>query len=91
MLLEGLTEFGAACRVTGENEGRHLLRTGRRGQTEPELISNARALGVRVYGLSDSLVGKAGGQPGRTVLLGYGGLEPQEIKNGLALLRQAWL
>ncbi len=91
LLLEGLTDFGADFRVTGENAGLHLLLTGRRGQTEPELISTARALGVRVYGLSDSLVGKAGGQPGRTVLLGYGGLEPQEIKNGLALLRQAWL
>ena len=55
------------------------------------LIATALAQGVRVYGLSDSLVGKAEEQPGRTVLLGYGGLGLEDIKNGLALLRQAWL
>ena len=91
LLLEGLADFEADFRVTGENAGLHLLLTGRRGQTEDELIATALAQGVRVYGLSDSLVGKAEEQPGRTVLLGYGGLGLEDIKNGLALLRQAWL
>jgi len=91
LMLEGLADFEADFWVTGENAGLHLLLTGRRGQREKDLISAARTLGVRVYGLSDSLVGKAGEPSDRTVLLGYGGLDPQDIKKGLALLRQAWL
>ena len=91
LLLEGLTDFEKDFRITGENAGLHLLLTGRKGQKERELILAAQSLGVRVYGLSDSLVGKAGEQPGHTVLLGYGGLECQDIDKGLALLRQAWL
>ncbi len=91
LLLEGLTDFEEDFRITGENAGLHLLLTGRRGQKERELILTAQSLGVRVYGLSDSLVGKAAEQPGHTVLLGYGGLECQDIDKGLALLRQAWL
>lgn len=91
LLMEGLTDFETDFRITGENAGLHLLLTGRRGQTEEGLIAAARALGVRVYGLSDSLVGKAQEPPGRTVLLGYGGLGLEDIKKGLTLLRQAWL
>ncbi len=91
LLLEGLADFEADFRITGENAGLHLLLTGRKGQRESDLISASQALGVRVYGLSESLVRKTGEQPGHTVLLGYGGLELQDIKKGLALLRQAWL
>ena len=91
LLLEGLTDFETDFRISGENAGLHLLLTGRKGQRESELISESRALGVRVYGLSESLVRKNGEQPDHTVLLGYGGLGLQDIKRGLALLRQAWL
>ena len=91
LLLEGLADFEAEFRVTGENAGLHLLLTGRKGQRESDLVEAAQALGVRVYGLSENLVGKTGEQSGHTVLLGYGGLEPQDIKKGLTLLRQAWL
>lgn len=91
LLLEELADFGADFIVTGENAGLHLLLTGRRGQTESDLVEAARAKGVRVYGLSESLVEKAGEQPGSTVLLGYGGLGLEDIRKGLALLRQAWL
>lgn len=91
LLLEGLKDFEKDFRITGENAGLHLLLTGRKGQDERELLLSARALGVRVYGLSESLVGKAGERPGSTVLLGYGGLLRQDIDKGLALLRQAWL
>lgn len=91
LLLEELADFGTDFAVTGENAGLHLLLTGRRGQTESDLIAEARNRGVRVYGLSESLVGQSGGQPCSTVLLGYGGLGTEDIKKGLTLLRQAWL
>ena len=96
LLLEELADFEEAFQITGENAGLHLLLTGKRGQTEEELLTAAEAVGVKVYGLSESLVGKAGereafGRSGGTVLLGYGGLEKEDIKKGLSLLRQAWL
>lgn len=91
LLLEELEDFGEDFIVTGENAGLHLLLTGRRGQTESDLVAAARAKGVRVYGLSESLVGKSGEQPGSTILLGYGGLGLEDIRKGLTLLRQAWL
>ena len=91
LLLEGLADFEGDFRITGENAGLHLLLTGRKGQMESALVSAAQELGVRVYGLSESLVENNRERPDHTVLLGYGGLEPQDIKRGLALLRQAWL
>lgn len=91
LMLEELADFAKDFTVTGENAGLHLLLTGRRGQTEESLTAAARTKGVRVYGLSENMVGSAGGYPGHTVLLGYGGLELAEIKKGLTLLRQAWL
>lgn len=91
LLLEQLEDFRGAFQITGENAGLHLLLTGRRGQTEQALLEAAEAVGVRVYGLSDSLVGQEDARSGRTVLLGYGGLEQEQIIKGLTLLRQAWL
>lgn len=91
LMLEGLEDFQNSFYITGENAGLHLLLTGREGQTEKALMAAAQAVGVKVYGLSESLVGQASTQPSRTVLLGYGGLEREEIIKGLSLLRQAWL
>lgn len=96
LLLEGLSEFEGAFRITGENAGLHLLLTGRQGQTEEELLQAAQAVGVKVYGLSENLVGRdrvnyMPVKSDQTVLLGYGGLTQEEIKKGLTLLRQAWL
>lgn len=91
LMLEELEDFAEDFTVTGENAGLHLLLTARRGQTERGLVEAAQSKGVRVYGLSENLVGTTGEYPGDTVLLGYGGLGQEDIKKGLALLRQAWL
>lgn len=91
LMLEQLEDFERAFHITGENAGLHLLLTGTRGQTEEALLAAAEAVGVKVYGLSESLVGQIGTESGRTVLLGYGGLDREEIIKGLTLLRQAWL
>ena len=91
LMLEQLEDFERAFRITGENAGLHLLLTGTQGQTEEALLAAAEAVGVKVYGLSESLVGQTGTESSRTVLLGYGGLGREEIIKGLTLLRQAWL
>lgn len=91
LMLEQLDDFEEAFHITGENAGLHLLLTGRQGQTEAALLESAKAAGVKVYGLSESLVGQKEAHLSRTVLLGYGGLGREEIIKGLTLLRQAWL
>ena len=55
---------------------------------EGELVRRAAERGVRVYGLSESMVEEA--PDSRTVLLGFGGLDERQIREGVALLREAW-
>lgn len=88
LLLECLARLRTAFRVSGENAGLHLLLTARGGMGEGELVRRAAERGVRVYGLSESMVEEA--PDSRTVLLGFGGLGDKEIREGVALLAEAW-
>ena len=88
VLLECLGDLREDFQVSGENAGLHLLLTARNGMDERELIQRAAQRGVRVYGLSESMVEEA--PDSRTVLLGFGGLDERQIREGVALLREAW-
>ena len=88
LLLECLADMRDAFRVSGENAGLHLLLTAKGGMGEGELVRRAAERGVRVYGLSESMVEEA--PDSRTVLLGFGGLDERQIREGVALLREAW-
>ena len=90
LLLQELEPFGRKFKVTGEHGGLHLLLTARGNVAEEDLLERAKAVGVQVYGLSDSCVEEI---PGRkaTVLLGFGALSVQEIQEGIQKLKEAWL
>ncbi len=88
LLLECLQLFGDAFAVSGENAGLHLLLTSKTGRTERELVRRAASRHVRVYGLSESMVEDA--PDSATVLLGFGGLGCEAIREGVELLREAW-
>ncbi len=60
LMLEGLKPFRKAFRLSGENAGLHLLLTAKGEVSEEELLEKAAAAGVRVYGLSDSYIGRTG-------------------------------
>ncbi len=90
-LLELLKPFQKQFKITGENAGLHLLLTGTRAKTEQELISTARAQGVKVYGLSENLVEGVQQTMAPTVILGYGGLEEEQLQAGIEALKKAWL
>ncbi len=90
LLLELLQPFKKAFCLSGENAGLHLLLTARDGRTEEELIAGARDLGVKVYGMSDSFIQSNPTQKA-TILLGYGGLSEEQIRQGMDLLKKAWL
>lgn len=88
LLLECLQPMRKDFSIRGENAGLHLLLTSKRGISEKELIEKAAGSGVRVYGLSESMMENA--RERDTVLLGFGGLSEEEIREGVALLTEAW-
>uniref|UniRef100_UPI004055C5FE MocR-like pyridoxine biosynthesis transcription factor PdxR n=1 Tax=Acetatifactor sp. TaxID=1872090 RepID=UPI004055C5FE len=89
LLLECLKPFEGKFKISGEHAGLHLLLTVKGEQTEEELIHAAAHMGVKVYGLSGSMVHAF--KRKATVILGFGGLENEAIIEGIKLLQQAWL
>lgn len=90
LLLELLKPFHKDFAISGEHAGLHLLLTDQKGRTEEELIRRADACGVRVYGLSESCIGEETKQRAATVILGYGGLDHKNIREGAVRLFKAW-
>lgn len=88
LLLECLKPFGEAFTISGEHAGLHLLLTTKGTVTEEELIAAAAAQGVKVYGLSESLVNDTARKA--TILLGFGGMTEKEIVEGVKCLEKAW-
>lgn len=89
-LLSGLKELGDQFEIKGENAGLHVVLTHKQGKTEDELVEKARQAGVRVYGISQFLIRPEPDRFDSTVLIGYGRLSLEEIRQGTKLLRQAW-
>ena len=58
------------------------------GITEKELIRRAAEEGIKVYGLSDYVIGEM--QQGATVLLGYANLSEEEIRESVKILCRIW-
>ena len=80
--------------VTGDNAGLHLLLTAKGTVKEEELITAAAAAGVKVYGLSGSMAEtldqKRKAAPA-TVLMGFGALKHEQIREGIRRLKEVWL
>lgn len=93
LLLEKLKPFRKSFIISGENAGLHILLTSRKGIFEKELIQRAEKCGIKVYGLSDNMTGRNTKTPqadSKTVLLGFGALEPEEIERAVDGLKSAW-
>ena len=88
-MLKCLERFGHEFTVSGENTGLHLILTAKGDVTEEELLEKAGQAGVKVYGLSGSMVQTSCRKA--TILLGFGGLSPEQITEGMEKLRKAWL
>jgi len=88
ILLELLRPFEEKFEITGANAGLHLLLTSKIGETEEELIHKAGMQCVKVYGLSESYIGKK--EESHTVILGYGGMSQIQLEEGIVRLRKAW-
>lgn len=91
-MLEQLKPFLRRFKLSGENAGLHILLTDKRKEEEAVLLQKAKEQGVRVYGLSEGQIGKLSADwLSGTVILGYGGLTREEIREGLRRLEKAWL
>lgn len=88
LLLEELRPFRKRFWVTGENAGLHLVLTAKDGTGEQELVATAAAAGVRIYGISEGMEER---KDVSSVLLGFGALDREQIREGMAALRRVWL
>ncbi len=96
LLLNEIKPLEKYFRVTGGNAGLHILLTDTRGRSEEMLEDAARAQGVKSYRLGEfrmgeNLMAKEGGflMPS-TMILGYGGLSMEEIREGVGILKKVW-
>ncbi len=87
LLLECLKPLRDSFDISGENAGLHILLTSKKGVSEQELKHRALQVGVKVYGLSDGMQGSV---DRFTVMMGFGGLTPEEIQKGTEALRNAY-
>ena len=75
-------------RLSGEYAGLHVLLTSRVPAGEEELLERAAACGVRIYGLKEAALAPFETDYA-TVLLGYGGLDQERIREGIRRLDAA--
>ena len=89
-LLGELKVFERKFVLSGENAGLHVLLTAREALDEGELIRQAAEKGVRVYGMSESMTKSDYGRRNAALLLGFGGLDSEQIIKGIWQLKEAW-
>lgn len=89
-LLSGLKELEDMFQIRGEYAGIHVLLTHKGKMPEKELIERAAGEGVRVYGMSEAVIGENKDIVPSTVILGYANLKEKEIQEGCMRLARAW-
>lgn len=79
--------FGDGADILGQGAGLHVvLRLSGISMSEEELVKRAGEAGIGLYPFSHTLDG-GGGEPGM-LLLGFGGMDPEELERGVELLKQ---
>ncbi|WP_028559581.1 PLP-dependent aminotransferase family protein [Paenibacillus pinihumi] len=81
-------QFGDEIRIISDRCGLHLTVEVRTTFSEAELVKSAMEHGVKVYPLSPYRMVQEDGYP--RLLLGFAGLNEQQLKEGTARLKQAW-
>lgn len=97
LILNELRSFEKAFHISASNAGLHVVLTDKMGRREEELAQAARWEDVKVYQMKDFRMSRDIGESEATdaneqaaLILGYGALEQEEMKEGLARLRKAW-
>jgi GntR family transcriptional regulator/MocR family aminotransferase len=91
LLLETIkAEMGSHVRVSGQDAGLHIVIHVKSKFPTVSLIEKAKKAGIRVYETSAYLVQNKD-MNYSSLLLGFGGLSPDEIRQGIKLLHKTWL
>ncbi len=83
-------EFGNKISIFGMNAGLHLVIQVKWLMSEDELIKRAYRVGVKVYSTSKFYKNPGNNLMG-AVVLGFGGIELDQIEPAVKLLRKVWL
>ncbi|WP_034680243.1 PLP-dependent aminotransferase family protein [Caldalkalibacillus mannanilyticus] len=90
LLLSAITQyFGEKVQVIGQNAGLHILLEVYNGMEETSLIESASKKGVRVYPISRHFYDLVP-RKHSYVQIGFGGVEEDEIGEGIRRLYDAW-
>lgn len=95
LILNELRAFEKDFRISGSNAGLHMILTDKKGRTEAKLAHQAAEQDVRVYRMQDFRMNgpeteKTSGMSAQ-MILGYGGMTTEEIREGIDLLRKVWI
>ncbi|MCH5263525.1 MAG: PLP-dependent aminotransferase family protein [Lachnospiraceae bacterium] len=103
LILNELKPFEKDFRISGSNAGLHIILTDRKHREEEELARMAADVKVKIYRMQDfrmknsesNALGAGSCDSGQTdepamLILGYGALTPEEIREGIALLKEVW-
>ena len=88
LLLDCLQPLLNRYRLSGEYAGLHMLLTSRTPAREEALLERAAERGVRIYGMKEAALAPFETEHA-TVLLGYGGLDQERIREGIRRLDAA--
>lgn len=83
-ILKALEPYGKQIRISGENSGLHLIIRFLDGRSEDELLAQARASKIHVFGLSEYMITPAQ-KPwsDATIILGYASLTMEQLAQGM--------
>lgn len=91
-LLDSLKPFRKKFKIQGEHAGSHILLCAKYDVTEQWLKEKAEEKGIKVYCLSDYVIeNKSYQNKPATVILGYAGMDIEEIEKGIKALKEAWM
>lgn len=104
LILNVLKPFEKDFRISGSNAGLHIIMTDKQRRAEEDLARMAADVKVKVYRMQDFRMKNLEPNNGGTenvgnmqtdepamLILGYAALTPEEIREGTALLKKAWI
>jgi GntR family transcriptional regulator / MocR family aminotransferase len=81
--------FGNNATIIGEKAGLHLLVHLKNHNNVDELVIKAEEAGIKVYSAAKYWFGESG-KPPAYVVLGFGGMNENDIRDGVRLLKKVW-
>lgn len=85
------SKLAEIVKIYDHSAGLHFMMSVNNNMTEEEIVSSAKEVGIRVYGLSGYYHIDKSNIIGSTIVVGYSSLTIQDIQNAFNLLEKAWM